>query len=248
MKTQLSPFAVLAILSGAPRAQAQATDFLEFRAYNATQEIPNTEVEYDQNQNHAGGIPPTFSADHKTLHSVGNRWSAYALPSPVEVLEDSVLQFTFTLNEETVDGFQAICVDEDTELTGPNGQCFALSTTQGWINNMLNVATLTAVGQTTHHSIPIGHFFTGTVNYVAFLQDSDGTNRTKGDSSISDLKLIQQGRNTLEVEIDGQKEYLENHQLSYTYKDGTQDTDDWLMSISEDGASVQSESISMRVL
>ena len=36
-------------------------------------------------------------------------------------------------------------------------------------------------------------------------------------------------------------EYLENNQMSYSSKAYFQDTADWLMSISEDGASIQSE-------
>jgi len=144
------------------------------------------------------------------------------------------------MTEKTADGFQAICLDFDKEMTGPNGQCFVLDTSQGWVSSMLNVAKLTPVGGTTHHSIPIGHFFTGPVNYLVFLQDSDdSSDRMIGDSSISDLKLIRESRDKLNVEIDGVAQQLENHQLSYKYKGGNQDTSDWLMEISEDGDGVQ---------
>ena len=213
MKLLLSHVASLAFLAGAAQAQggvraarrlqsqSNATASLDFHVYNATLAIADAELEYDQNQNTAAGIAPTISADGTTLTSVGNRWSAYALPSPVEIYEDTVLQFAFTLDEETVSGFQALCLDADTELTGANGQCFALATTQGWVDGMLNAATLTGVGQTTEQSIPIGKFFTGTVNYLAFIQDSDGdaVAKSKGSSSVSDLTLVRQGADTLQV-------------------------------------------------
>lgn len=237
MRLSLSIFATIAL--SASRANAQDPPYIAFDAYGTPLEIANTELQYDQNQNHAAGVPPTVSADHSTIHSTGNRWSAYELPASQEVFENTILQFTFTLAEETVDGFQAICLDADRELTGSNGQCFALSTSQGWLDNFVNVAKLTGVNQTTHHSIPIGHFFTGPVNYLAFLQDSDGPDKSVGDSSISNFRLVQQDRNMLDVEINGVVEQLENHQLSYTFKSGLQDIDDWLMAISEDGASVQ---------
>jgi len=237
MNLRLSLFSTLALSTPI----SSAGQYLAFDAYGTPLEIGDNEEAYDQNQNHAGGVSPTISADHVSLRSVGNRWSAYALPSTQEIYPDSVLQFTFTLDEDTVSGFQSICLDADKELTGPNGQCFALTTTQGWIDNMINVAKRTDVGQTTHHSIPIGHFFTGPVNYLAFLQDSDGdlTAKGKGNSTISNLRLVQMDRNKLNVEIGGQAQQLENHQLSYTYKGGKQDTSDWLMAISEDGYGVQ---------
>ena len=236
MKLQLLLFATLALAT-----QQSSAQYLTLDAYGTPLEIANNEVEYDQNQNHRDGVSPTISTDHTTLHSVGNRWSAYQLPAEQEIFENSVLQFTFTLNEETEKGFQSICLDADVEVTGSNGQCFALTTTQGWINDMINVAKMTAVNQTTHHSIPIGHFFTGPINYLAFLQDSDGVDKSKGDSSISGLRLVRLDRNKLNIEINKVPEQLENHQLSYSSRDYTQDTSDWLMAISEDGSGVQSE-------
>ena len=231
-------------------ALARAQNNLNFDAYGTILQIPEaSEEEYDQRQNHAEGIVPTASADGNELHIVGNRWSAYALDSDpaLEIYDDSVLEFTFQLDAETVSGFQAVCLDADKEVTGSNGRCFVLSTSQGWIDDMTNVAETTAVGATSLISIPIGHFFTGTVNYFAFIQDSDGdaTAKAAGDSTISGLKLYQQNRNKLAVEIDNVVEYLENDQLSYTTDGGSsnlQDTKDWLMAISEDGKSLQRES------
>jgi len=211
----------------------------ELNAYGTVLQVDNTELQYDQNQNHNTGTAPIISADHSTLHTKGNRWSAYELPTPQEIYPDSVLQFSFTLNQETEKGFQAICLDADREVTGTNGQCFVLSTTQGWIENMRNVDKMTVLGETSHISIPIGHFHSGTVSYIAFIQDSDGTDRSLGDSSFSDLKLLQVDRKKLAITINGETEMLENHQLSYKFQGGNQDTSDWLMEISENGADLQ---------
>jgi len=189
MKVQLSVFATLALT--AVKAQAD----LAIDAYGTNLAIPAaSEVEYDQNQNHAGGLVPTVENGGSTLHVSGNRWSAYPLGGPQEIYDDSVLQFSFTLNEETDKGFQAVCLDADLEHTGDNGMCFVLSTSQGWVESMMNVAEVTAVNQTSLISIPVGHFFTGPINYLAILQDSDGTDRSLGDSTFTDIKLIRRDR------------------------------------------------------
>jgi hypothetical protein len=236
MKVQLSIFATLA-LSAAAQDPA-----LNIDAYGTPLAIlASSEEAYDQNQNHAGGVAPTVTNAGSSLNIVGNRWSAYPFPAgPLDVYEDTVLEFTFTLTQETDAGFNAVCLDADKELTGPNGQCFVLSTTQGWINDMINVAQMTPVGGTSSISIPVGHFFTGSVNYISFLQDSDGTDRSLGNSTVSDIVLVRRDRNKLAVEINGQMEYLENDQLGYKSNNNyNQDTSDFLWAISEDGTSVQ---------
>ena len=240
MRLELSPMAIVALTTPA----YSSAQYLAFETYGYLTKIADNPVAYDQNQNHAAGVWPTISADHTTLHSTGNRWTAYELPTPLVIEDDSTLQFSFTLNEETDKGFQAICLDADRELTGSNGKCFVLSTTQGWLSNMINAAELTAVNETTYHSIPVGHFLTGTVSYLAFLQDSDGTDRSLGDSSISDLKLVHEDYGKMTVEIGGVEEQLDvmQQQVPYTITGQTQDTSDWLMMVTEDGEGVQSKS------
>lgn len=217
------------------------TDYLDMDVYGAAVQIANAEVQYDQNQNptYADRAAPTFSADHSTLSATGNTWSAYLLPEEITVHEDTVLQFNFTLDEETVLGFQAVCLDADTEETGSNGRCFVLRSSQGWVQHMVNVPTQTMVGETTVHSIPVGDFFTGPVNYVAFLQDSDGQDRSTGGSSVSGLKLVSMVNEYLEIEIDGTMEYLQNEQQSFMAANSAQDTGDYWMHLSEDHKAVQ---------
>ena len=61
----------------------------------------------------------------------GNTWTAYVLPKAVDIEQDTVLEFSFTLTQEPAAGFVAVCVDEDTEEYGDNGVCFVLKSTQG---------------------------------------------------------------------------------------------------------------------
>ena len=79
------------------------------------------------------------------------------------------------------------------------------------------------------------------MNYLVFIQDSDGQDRSLGRSSISDLRLISLENDKLAIEIDDAMEYITNHQVSYK-KDGQgsiQDETDYWMSLSEDHSAVQ---------
>jgi len=104
---------------------------------------------------------------------------------------------------------------------------------------MINVPTQTSVGSTSVLSIPLGDFFEGPVNYLAFIQDSDGDDRSVGKSSISDLKLVIVQDEELEIEIDGEMQSLQNDQVSYKASNRDKDTKDYWMHISEDRAAVQ---------
>jgi len=181
------------------------TDYLNFEIYGSmTQVAIGAEVQYDQNQNYDRKTDRTIdTTTHDSLSASGNAWSAYMLQEEITISKDSVLQFSFTLTEDTVDGFHAVCLDADTEETGNNGKCFVLKSSQGWIQDMINVPTQTSVGSTSVLSIPVGDFFEGPVNYLAFIQDSDGDDRSVGKSSIGDLKLVIVQDEELEIEIDG---------------------------------------------
>eukprot|EP00571_Detonula_confervacea_P009087 CAMPEP_0172316950 /NCGR_PEP_ID=MMETSP1058-20130122/30102_1 /TAXON_ID=83371 /ORGANISM="Detonula confervacea, Strain CCMP 353" /LENGTH=1231 /DNA_ID=CAMNT_0013031391 /DNA_START=247 /DNA_END=3942 /DNA_ORIENTATION=- len=217
------------------------TDYLNFKVYGTEVRVANAEKQYDQNQNYINKMSPAFdNATHASLSATGNTWSAYMLPEEINIHKDSVLQFNFTLEEETVDGFQAVCLDNDTEETGSNGKCFVLRSSQGWIQNMVNVVTQTGLGETSVQSIPVGDFFVGPVNYIVFIQDSDGADRSMGRSSIGGLKLLSLENEQLQIEIDGQVEYLKNDQVSYKNNgQDNEDTKDYWMRLSEDYTAVQ---------
>ncbi len=106
-------------------------------------------------------------------------------------MEETVLKFDFELDEEA--DYQAICLDYDTELSvlkaGDGKPCFAVANTQGWLRNVVNSPHMTAVGEKRSYEIPVGYFFTGDVNYLGFIQDSD-TNNTWGYSAFSNIKIV----------------------------------------------------------
>lgn len=135
-------FLLLSAASGLGGAVAvpdsPTTDYVNFEVYGTTLQVADAEEPYDQNQNHDGRVAPTFHGG-TTIYAEGNTWSAYPLPQEIPIEKDSVLQFDFLLEEDTEDGFQAVCLDEDTEETGSNGVCFVLRSSQGWIRNMVNV-------------------------------------------------------------------------------------------------------------
>lgn len=215
-------------------------EYFNFDAYDTVLQVADVESEYDTNQNQPGRTPRTIdSVSHGSISADGNSWSAYLLPEAVEITKDSVLKFSFALEADTVDGFQAVCLDADDQDTdSSNGQCFVLHSSQGWVSGMVNVQNQTAVGETSHHSIPIGDFFTGPVNYVAFIQDSDGGDRP-GNSSVSDLQLLHVSDDALAIEIGGQMAYLNNDQLSYTNNGAdNEDEKDYWMTLSEDKVSI----------
>ena len=68
-------------------------------------------------------------------------------------------------------------------------RCFVVANEQGWVHNMINVPDMVEEGETRSYEIPVGHFFTGTVNYLVFIQDND-EDRSLGKSSFSKIEIV----------------------------------------------------------
>ena len=258
MKIHLGLFSTtLAALGCTSVIHAQDTeDYFKINIYGTETNITTSSWKpYDQNQNQGSNPLPVSVDDHTGLRTIGNKWSAYSIANPdgtpIDVHEDTVLKFDFTLDEDTEKGFNAVCLDTDLEQTNPsgaiNGKCIIMSSSQGWVsgNSYMNSNELTAVGTTSSQSVPIGQYLTGPVNYLVIIQDSDGTNRTIGDSTIHNLQLVDESRGKLKVEIKGEEVELENTQFSYKSGGSDQDTTDWLMEVSEDGYGIQSKYVQM---
>ena len=80
------------------------------------------------------------------------------------------------------------------------------------------------------------------MNYLVFIQDSDGPDQSIGRSSISDLHLISLESDKLEIEIDDTMTYIDNYQEGYSRvgkAPDAEDEDDFWMSLSEDHTAVQ---------
>ena len=107
--------------------------------------------------------------------------------------------------------------------------------------------TQTLIGSTSEQRIPIGDMFTGSVNYIAFIQDSDGADRSVGQSTISGIKLSNVEDEMLQISIGSHTErsvfsnsYILNNQVSYSNNgEDSEDTKDYWMHISESGSSIQ---------
>jgi len=228
-------------------ASETSADYFEVALHNETlQVIREAEVEYDQNENVPGQTPIEFD-NHSDITMTGNTWTAYVLPKAVDIEEDTILEFSFTLTQEPDAGFVAVCLDEDTEEYGDNGVCFVLKSTQGWLKDYVNVPAQTSIGSTSEQRIPIGDMFTGSVNYIAFIQDSDGADRSVGQSTISGIKLSNVEDETLQISMGSHTErsvfsnsYISNNQVSVSNNGvDSQDTKDFWLHVSESGSSIQ---------
>lgn len=203
------------------------------------------QVNYDQNQNPNGGAV-AFNGTTVTLD--GNMWKAVEIPGGgVLVTEGTILRFTFDLHE--AGEFQAICLDENLELSPQSGatdfasgrRCFALANTQSWVNNLIYAPHLVEPGDDPlQFSIPIGHYFTGQMKYVAFLQDNDA-DRSVGLSEFRDIEIVNEETTTLDIDVRGQVVNVPAHpQLDYYISNPyDQDSRFWVMHVSENGDSVQ---------
>ena len=233
----LLPTLLYAGLCDTANGQTNTTDII---TYDTTVQITPPEVDYDQNQNHADKVSPVL--DGTSIEANGNMWVAY--PFVTEIYEDSILTFNWTLTEDTEDGFQALCLDADTELTGDGGKCFVLRSTQGMSgltsDSWAVVPVMATIGVKTEISIPVGKFLTGTVNYLGIVQDSDGADKSLGGMVFEDLVFSQHMTDALSIEVNDSVEYIENDQLSYTYKgDQNQDNKNTKMGLAEDGSGLQ---------
>lgn len=240
------PTLLYAGLFAAANGQTNTTDIT---TYGTTVQISTPEVEYDQNQNHAEKESPIL--DGTSIEANGNLWVAY--PFVTELYDDSILTFNWTLTEDTEDGFQALCLDADTELTGSDGKCFVLRSTQGMSGltaaNWVIVPVMASVGETIEITIPVGKFLTGTVNYLGLIQDSDGADKGLGGMVFRDLVFSQHMSDALSIDVNGSIEYIANDQLTYTYKgDKNQDNKNTKMGLAEDGSGMQVSFTTRRLL
>jgi len=218
---------------------------LSIKVQNALKIIENVQMEYDQGQNHDTAEDIIVEPDGSSVKLNGNLWKAFPLPEMVEVGPDTIMSFDFSLIEEAE--FQAICLDDDLELTGePNEsgagkRCFIVANTQGWISNMINSPMLATMENTDQHfEIPIGQFFTGSFDKLVFIQDND-VDKNVGSSIFSNIEIYDQQHGGLVITVDGQPmEVPINSQVDiWISREFDQDTRDFYLDVSEDGSALQ---------
>ena len=95
-------------------------------------------------------------------------------------------------------------------------------------------------------SIPIGHYLklgngeTYSVKYLAFIQDEDTGDKQTGKSTLSNIKIYEDSRAPLKVQLYGDTVDLPVSQFSMASANGHwQDTIEHLMEVSADGSTVE---------
>lgn len=115
-----------------------------------------------------------------SLFLEGNRWQKIVFPYTVTV--DTVIEFDF---QSTVQGeIHGLGFDDD--LTISQNRSFKVYGTQNW--GIADFATYTGNG-ITHFTIPVGQFYTGTFQYLFFMNDDD-SNQT-GNSLYSNINVYE---------------------------------------------------------
>ncbi len=125
---------------------------------------------------------------------VGNAWKAFRLEPSYNIRRDTILRFSFSVEEEA-EG-HAICLEDDLSedtFSGRSRRCIALSGTQidKW-NYVFRGNQYSTDGDaiTRTYDVPVGRIFDNVfkVKYIAFIQDND-LQPDKGNSSFASITL-----------------------------------------------------------
>ena len=118
-----------------------------------------------------------------TLHITGNRWPMITFPYTVTA--NTVLEFDF---KSTIRGeIHGLGLDTDTYFS--ENWAFQLAGTQTWGNTTFHDYAASA-GQWKHYVIPVGQFFTGSFNYLFFVNDDDANQAADG--FFSNLRVYEE--------------------------------------------------------
>jgi len=119
----------------------------------------------------------------------GNHWKYLILGEDgVEITEDTVLQFDFTLTKEAE--IHAICLDEDSEYYYRPPQCFAVAGSNLDTQFIHKGIERTTVGETKSYAIRLSEFIPmGNKSYLGLIQKKDSSPKTEGESAFSNIVL-----------------------------------------------------------
>lgn len=141
---------------------------------------------YGGGQDHTGTL--TLSDGGKTATFAGNAWKAFKI-DPYEIKFDT--RFTFSAELIEASEINAICLDADRTYCNQRPRCLAFGGTQSMTND-INFKLLeynTVGGGSKYYEVPIGQYFTGTMNYIALVQDKDD-NRLAGKSIVKEIRIF----------------------------------------------------------
>lgn len=136
---------------------------------------------YGGGQDASGSV--TVEDGGSTLHMVGNLWKKISFPYVVTA--DTVLEFDF---KSTVQGeIHGIGFDVDNSIS--SGYTFRVYGTQGWgIGAFANYGG--SAPDWKHYTIPVGQYYTGSMNYLIFAMDHDGGS-SNGENYFRDVAVYE---------------------------------------------------------
>jgi len=136
---------------------------------------------YDPNQDQPATGSVLIEDQGATLHMTGNRWQK--LDFPYSITADTILEFDFSApvkGEIHGIGF------DNTNGINP-GRMFHLYGTQTW---GLSAFSNYSGSGTVHYRIPVGQFFTGSMQYLIFCNDHD-ISAPNAESLFSNIKVYE---------------------------------------------------------
>ncbi|MEM1221981.1 MAG: hypothetical protein AAGH40_04400 [Verrucomicrobiota bacterium] len=148
-------------------ASAQLLDSNGYADFNAVTSAP-----YQGQHTNASGSE-TVSSDGTSVTLVGNQWRVYPISSGYTVTSDTELVVTV----DSSDVAEVIGISLDVDNTAANNQClffFGGSQLNSFSAYRWLITPEYTVGTGTYtYTIPVGTYFTGTVNYLGLIADDD---------------------------------------------------------------------------
>lgn len=184
-----------------------------------------------------------ISEDGSSAQLNGNQWKALALNEPYTMTHYTILEFDIIVTEPA--DFHSICLDDNLNAEGSGGDtCVSFLTPRD--NNFHMLTTELTALETKHLVLPFGQIMnlldgdSKVVNYLAFIQDNDQADGRAGRSTYSNIRLYEEDRMNISIDVFGETVTIPNIQDSFTATSGStvQDSIDHVMSVSTDGSKV----------
>jgi translation initiation factor IF-1 len=148
--------------------------------------ITNAES-YGGGQDHTGIV--SLSEGGKVAELAGNAWKAFKI-EPYDIKYHTKLTFSAELIEASE--VSAICLDVDKTYGNQRPRCFAFGGTQNVVkdSNFKHLDFGTVGGGFQDYEAYVGRYFTGTVQYITFMQDKD-SNRSAGRMKVKNINILE---------------------------------------------------------
>jgi hypothetical protein len=156
----------------------------------------NQQFSYGHNQDTSDNLVVVSDSGDKISMS-GNLWKAFKFETPLTITDDTILSFTLEIEEhpEAV----AICFDEDLTYSNDQSRCimFGGDQTSGLGPLIYRGIKQTDITEVNSYTIRLSEYFSGAMNYIAFIHDQDSGDKSAGISHINNLQLFEQQESCL---------------------------------------------------